>query len=399
MLSIDWKTKFAPASSGHSPSVNEVNELIEHFDKGEIIFADYLAWVQGQLELPIVNDSFFTTIDPKSIQPLISKYETIKSYWSSLCVPVGEWDGHLIVVGCLFNDLSFDFIDEKNTKVVLLLSNYTQTKKLWKLIRPYVDSKFSHLDEKTQGGFKIDLASLEIPKVTNTETPLIELVDETPSEIQLETDESKKLNQSEIDETIAALMAQGDSGEAPQGLELNVEPPPPPAPLTNHLISPLSSSDNGSIQWSLLEPKWNEIYDEMKTFFDHSLIMQVDKNEEFGVVSYWSPEVKPPSEPGVQFSLKTPSVFRIAYTTQRPYHGYVVTNDINESFFEEWNSHEVPSHITVYPIFDQDQVIALLIGIGNDSSSRKNSLSLTEKMSELISTTIKAQINNKKQTA
>jgi hypothetical protein len=82
-------------------------------------------------------------------------------------------------------------------------------------------------------------------------------------------------------------------------------------------------------------------------------------------------------------SLKTidltqPSVFRIAAKTQKPFHGPISTNSVNSDFFENWFAGHVPKYLTVMPLFQNKELIGLLLGAADESLDRKDSLQLME---------------------
>jgi hypothetical protein len=86
-----------------------------------------------------------------------------------------------------------------------------------------------------------------------------------------------------------------------------------------------------------------------------------------------------------QINLKNPSAFRIVMRTQKPYHGYVVSNEVTDKFFDDWNSSNTPEHLTVVPVVSKDNVVAMILSVGEKSSDNKNSLQLAEKVAREVS--------------
>jgi hypothetical protein len=97
-------------------------------------------------------------------------------------------------------------------------------------------------------------------------------------------------------------------------------------------------------------------------------------------------DVRKPSM--IEFSLKIPSIFRIVSTTQKPYHGFVSLNDLNEAFFESWNHGQIPDHVTIVPLMDHDLVVGMLMGFGEKSCYNKNVLQFTENAAKDLSVKI-----------
>ena len=94
-------------------------------------------------------------------------------------------------------------------------------------------------------------------------------------------------------------------------------------------------------------------------------------------------DIKKPSM--VEFSLKIPSIFRVVSGTQKPYHGYVVTNDLNEAFFESWNHGQIPDHVTIVPLMDNDLVVGMLMGFGEKAAYNKSVLQFSENAAKELS--------------
>ena len=89
------------------------------------------------------------------------------------------------------------------------------------------------------------------------------------------------------------------------------------------------------------------------------------------------------------YPLHHASPFRIALRTQKPYHGYVIQNDLVTKFFSEWNGAQIPTHLTIVPIVIDDHVIGMLLGIGEKTAEAKTCLQMVEKLAGQISKRIK----------
>lgn len=78
--------------------------------------------------------------------------------------------------------------------------------------------------------------------------------------------------------------------------------------------------------------------------------------------------------------LEDPSVFRIVYRTALPYHGYVVTNPINQKFFNEFTRGMLPKHMTVMPVMIEKQMCGMVLAISNQDVQLRQSLRTMERL-------------------
>jgi hypothetical protein len=74
--------------------------------------------------------------------------------------------------------------------------------------------------------------------------------------------------------------------------------------------------------------------------------------------------------------LSMGSIFRIVFTSRKPYHGYVVRNPINDSFFNAFNKGQLPEHATIVPVSLDGNLVAMILGF--TSQQNADSLSLEE---------------------
>ncbi len=127
-------------------------------------------------------------------------------------------------------------------------------------------------------------------------------------------------------------------------------------------------------------------FQELKTFFKKSMLLAIGEKDTLVKPILWDSgfDVKTPAAP--EFNLKTPSIFKVVSGTQKPYHGYVVPNDLNESFFESWNHGQIPDHVTIVPLMDGDILIGMIMGFGEKSTYNKSVLQFTENVAKGLST-------------
>ncbi|KYG64000.1 hypothetical protein AZI86_14430 [Bdellovibrio bacteriovorus] len=124
-----------------------------------------------------------------------------------------------------------------------------------------------------------------------------------------------------------------------------------------------------------------EVLSEMKIYFEKSMILTLDEQETQLVAFAWDENFKGIKDTSMRFPLKTPSIFNIVASTQKPYHGYVSLNEINERFFDDWNQGVVPDHVTITPLMVQEKMVGMLIGFADKTAYNKVSLTLAEKLS------------------
>jgi hypothetical protein len=92
----------------------------------------------------------------------------------------------------------------------------------------------------------------------------------------------------------------------------------------------------------------------------------------------WSSTFTPKSSDIPAVSFEDPSVFRIAFRTCLPYHGYVVSSDENAKFFDQWLGGQLPKHITLVPMMIDGQLCGMLLGITNGEIAYKASLGVMQ---------------------
>lgn len=134
-------------------------------------------------------------------------------------------------------------------------------------------------------------------------------------------------------------------------------------------------------QGPLIAEKIKRTLTDMKTHFKKAMILTVDENESQIMAFAWDESFQGIPDTSVRIPLKTPSIFNIVASTQKPFHGYVSLNQLNEKFFEDWNHGSIPDHVTITPVIVEDKVIAMLMGFADKSAYNKSSLLWAEKLS------------------
>lgn len=92
----------------------------------------------------------------------------------------------------------------------------------------------------------------------------------------------------------------------------------------------------------------------------------------------------------VPIDLVEPSIFKIVFRTAKPYHGYVVTSEVNQKFFNEFYRGMLPKHATVIPVMIDGRMGGMLLGFTNSKIDYRQSLRLMERLSFDLSRVFKS---------
>ena len=76
--------------------------------------------------------------------------------------------------------------------------------------------------------------------------------------------------------------------------------------------------------------------------------------------------------------LAAASIFRVAYRTCLPYHGYVAENPVNTAFFNAFTRGITPKHVTLVPVLINGELVGMLMGLASEKIDYKASLSAME---------------------
>lgn len=121
----NWKQKYILEISDLESPVNgdESSLLYLCFVQKKISCSDFLEWAQSETQLPIVKSDYFNNSIWDS--NLLKLRPDLKKFWNHILVPIGEWDGHLIVGGAYLPE------DFPKDQVIFVLSHYNSTEKIW----------------------------------------------------------------------------------------------------------------------------------------------------------------------------------------------------------------------------------------------------------------------------
>lgn len=115
---------------------------------------------------------------------------------------------------------------------------------------------------------------------------------------------------------------------------------------------------------------WVDYDPEKKTYFPKKVLGQ------------WSPNAQSWQRP---LNTAEPGMFRISHLSSLPFHGPVSVNSVNQLFFDDWNSGEVPDHLTIYPLMKNKELcLGLFLGLGKaDRFHFKSTITKMDSLFEL----------------
>ncbi len=131
----------------------------------------------------------------------------------------------------------------------------------------------------------------------------------------------------------------------------------------------------------IIADKVKRVLSEMKAHFEKSMILTLDEQESQVTAFAWDENFQDIKDTSMRIPLESPSIFKIVASTQKPFHGYISLNDLNENFFEQWNQGAIPDHVTITPIVINEKLVGMLMGFAEKSAYNKVSLGLAERLS------------------
>jgi hypothetical protein len=155
-------------------------------------------------------------------------------------------------------------------------------------------------------------------------------------------------------------------------------------------MAPVASGNFSLDKWKKkytpeITQKVTQVLAQMKAHFEKTLILSIDDRESSLAAFAWDDSFKEVLDKNARIPLKTPSIFNIVAATQKPFHGYISINEVNEKFFEEWNFGIIPDHITITPIVVGEQLVGMVVGLAQKSAFNKATLTFAEKVSNEFS--------------
>lgn len=329
------------------------------------------------MSLPRLSSQFFQDIAPSQ-----ELWETWghKGNWSESLVPLYAWESILFVgipPGASIPALGF--------AITAVEASAQDLKNYFKKIQassrplkiPYSAPVLAH-DGVAADPFA-DLALDPVVATNKSSAP--------PSSTAALIDLAEELNGSLEEQDLAHT---GDSFDIPDGLSLDSNTNPPPASENrtkpermtdvNIIPEPMGPNDN------LIE----HVFKQLSRQFSKSMLLRKEGN---ALTPWqWDPAFQNKSAPQ-PITLGVPSPFRIVQRTMKPYHGYVVPGEVQEKFFDEWNSSQIPDHMTITPIVANDEVLGMLLSVGDKTINARAALDLSEKMAAEITNKLGTEPN------
>ncbi len=318
----------------------------------KISWAQHSSWAQKELKIPILQEAFFDGVPQEKIKTLIEKTTNL---WNNEFMPVAIWDGVLYIV-CLSppDDLEINYSDlfkklDGVTKHQIAIATPECLEKWW--------NKLPHTGKESSISKINFLQQTSTPEKVTTLKPPIDIT---------RTFNVNFPPKPEDYTTTRAL--ESDSLDIPNK-DLS----------TIRSLSPDSATD------------WKEIgeliFPKMEKYYRQTMIMALDGHNLWP--KSWNNQWNEPSlEEVTPTPLGTASIFEIVSKTQKPYHGPVFANPINNHFFSFWDSNKLAKYITIVPIIVHGQIEAMLIGTSDSEINSRRRLSAMENWGKEISTSL-----------
>lgn len=346
--------------------------------RGEIAEKDYLAWAQPHFLLPILDDGFFESSPPMNFVHQIS----VNYSWSPECVPVGYWNG-VTYIGCLAPPSD---LPKRADSWCFLLASQEQLEQWWQKIGPQL-SQHCAADPALALAHSVDTSTA--PSAHESD-PFESISAIKPLPLAKDEFAGARSNNRNLKSEITQSLIQ--TKREPDLSSLTANEPP-----AKSLLLEASKKSKDS-----LTGYFDQCFGRLKRYYAKNMIWMTDGNQVLPF--YWDTDFVPdPTAQKKPISLATPSIFRIVHRSHQPYHGYIVLNDINEEFVNNWNGGLVPEHITITPIIINSELHGMILSVGGPDISLRQSLQLCVAASKQLAYDITENMGvgkiNKKQTA
>lgn len=202
--------------------------------------------------------------------------------------------------------------------------------------------------------------------------------------------------------TPAAKATSEASSEVPEDTISQVAPVPVAEKSSTKTETPLQISYNSQITTKFgcerlkkkngasFTKKLEHTFAKMKDHFPQVMVLAIDDEQKKLLPFAWDESFSQIKDLNNSVPLGVPSIFNIVLNTQKPFHGYISINEVNEKFFDDWNQNTIPDHVTITPIIDNEQLVGMLLGMGDKKSYTKNHLNLAELVSSDFMVDLKA---------
>lgn len=413
-----WQEHFKESLGHLSASAS----LVEAIAEGHLSEANYLTWACENYQQPVLDVLFFSS--PRAPQKDVWLKWKDAFTWSSTCLPIGEWDGHLIIGSLepldLPAELSGLYVFSPAAPLQELWNQWSQVNNSSAVgdqsmpegleLKDTPDDSPSDLSELSEhqnltGENETNLESeSQMPEgLSPSLTPPASLLSRIP-QTPLTQNEPPEFRDSQIisvPQSVGPVKLETVTPSAPLKTAKS-DPSAETMPAHNIIAQPKMTSVLPSEQsWlELVQTKGtdlfgklcSELFIEMKAYFDHTILLSYNEASKNVLAMVWDVDLNESSSK--IYSLETPSVLRIVRNTEKPYHGSPVINDFNEKFFEDWHSGELPDHLTITPLIVEGKVIGMVYASGRNAANTPQALSFAETQTKEFLKQILAKLAN-----
>lgn len=417
MKSQKWYLEFSKYlkdfEEEYKQSRSELSPIAYALKTGKIPSAEYVKWAQKNYNLPYVQPEYF-----KSQLPPAQDWKDWKNEykWSAEIVPLGLWDGHLLVA-CLQVPLQFpvslhpvfvlaDFPNIEKTYSYYINSEKGSTQAKTKPNEPVADVTMNSVVD-TAFKEKIELADVESLAEENQinlnseESSQPEGLDfsfdaKPAEEIKPDPLQSFDLSTAEVtsSSSIEGLSLSNSNSSIKRESSISVKTK---SEIDNstalHLPDKILDEVNkGMPLFIALKKEYTQpfedftqnVFSKNKSLYEKMILFSVDPSESYTVPVSWTDTISPRNKNIETIALNEPSIFKIVTSTIKSYHGYVVLNETNEKFFDFWNLGQVPGNITMCPIIVKNKIVGFLMGLGEPNAYNWNTLKKMESMTSEV---------------
>lgn len=376
-------------------------------DQGLVNQQQYLEWARDHFGIPVLQDEYFDTKPP---------LPQVSGPWSPWLLPVNEWDG-VLFVACVEppsepsgpHTMRFVLASPETLRRGLELNaeNALESANAEPMLSPPLPSVAEgpvkpptkvtlQIDMENPLGSAVGEASLSIARPEDSKRaeekpappplasprPLLQLSDDLDISLI-------KTNQTTVAAAPPPAMTP-PTPTAPPPVAARATPPAPPAAVAPPRPAPTFTPATLPPAPAQLEAAQNEsqafawAFLQLKSLYSHVMALRTD--QQVAHPWLWSSQWSNPEHPIVRAnSLEQPSLFRIAARTRRPYHGFVVANDLHKEFFSNWGFSTLPACATAVPILVNNELWGLLLAIGDAKAESADALSAVESIAGKLS--------------
>lgn len=395
MSSSTWREHFKHKLEGWEAPLDGSpleNALIE----GRFTEDEYLEWAQKTHFWPLLQGGFFTAHSP---QPKLLSRPSAP--WSRSLIPVAEWDGLLIMAG-------LEAPSPLPENCCFVLARIEDMTPWWERLRDESANapEGASLEGEQPDGIMLGQQNAPAPSLSFANLSL-QKTEATPAEMasptikqeveqavepeSFSTSTEIRVNEQgqHVEVTSISFAATESLAPATPALEdqtrthIQAEEPPAPAapvkiaPATSlmndrHLLAPISKRPG-------YQDQVMNLLTQMGSYFSKSMILALSDSGDSFIPNLWTEQFQSPDQPAM-VPLQDASIFAIVANTEKPYHGLVVPNPVNDAFFAQWNAAETPAHVTIAPIFFQGRMVGAVMGFAQDAQEL-NTLRSVERFS------------------